>query len=337
MKILLRLPNWIGDSVMISPAFALLKNTFKEATFTIVGNKNTCDLYDRDKRVSNVFIDKSKDSKIRILYLVSLAKEIKKHDIAISFNNSFFSALLIYLTKTPIRIGYAKNFRSLLLTSKPKFIKGLHQVYLYLNLVNNICKKDLFINIKKQFDYNLINSHQFEIINQKNLIKNTNKKYIGISTGAAYGSAKRWEEEYFLILIKKLLVEKYEVFLFGSANDYIDVKGINNKHLHNLYGKTDIHTLCDYISSMDAFVANDSGSMHIAASFKIPLVAIFGPTNQNETRPMSNNCIILDKKISCAPCKKRKCPLLHHNCMKQIKPDEVIESIRIILKNNYFF
>ena len=72
------------------------------------------------------------------------------------------------------------------------------------------------------------------------------------------------------------------------------------------------------------FITNDSGPMHIAASYDVPIIAMFGPTDSKETRPWSDNAIILDKQISCAPCKKRECPLGHHNCMKLITPDEVI-------------
>lgn len=333
MKILLKLPNWIGDSVMMSPSFELLKKNFSNAVFSIVGSEASCSIYDRDDRVKNVFIDRSKNYKNRISYTYKLARNIKKHDIAIVFTNSFFSALLVYLTKTPIRIGYAKNFRSFLLTHTPFFINELHQVYLYLNLVNNICNQNILSKKQAQFNEEAIHTNPLKIIANKNMIKNNLS--IGISTGAAYGAAKRWEEEYFLIVINRLLSYGYEVFLFGSSKDYIDTTNINNDKLHNLYGKTSVHELCDYISNMDLFIANDSGPMHIAASFNIPLVAIFGPTNQNETRPMTNNCIILDKKLNCAPCKKRTCPLGHHNCMKQITPDEVIQCIsELLLKQN---
>ena len=104
---------------------------------------------------------------------------------------------------------------------------------------------------------------------------------------------------------------------------------------------------------MNIFITNDSGPMHIAAALKVPMIAIFGPTNIKETAPyvpqVSNtnlsiedsimyspyhSCILLYKSLPCAPCKKRECPLKHHNCMKLITPQEVITHTINLLKNN---
>ena len=67
MKILLRIPTWLGDGVMLTPAFEILKKEFKNASFTIVGSGATCGLLSRDKRVKNIYIDESKKSKFRFL------------------------------------------------------------------------------------------------------------------------------------------------------------------------------------------------------------------------------------------------------------------------------
>ena len=71
--------------------------------------------------------------------------------------------------------------------------------------------------------------------------------------------------------------------------------------------------------------------MHLAASLQIPTIAIFGPTNSNETSQWKNsNSVIIKKNLECQPCMKRTCPLNHHNCMKLIKAQEVIDSIPLI-------
>ena len=129
------------------------------------------------------------------------------------------------------------------------------------------------------------------------------------------------------------------VLLFGNDDD-MGLQRIsdsikqqdNSKNLIDLVGKMDINSLCDYISILDLFITNDSGPMHIAASFSVPLIAIFGPTDSKETSPWCNNAILLDKHLVCAPCKKRECPLSHHNCMKLITPDEVIMCANKLLR-----
>ena len=87
-----------------------------------------------------------------------------------------------------------------------------------------------------------------------------------------------------------------------------------------------------HISTLDIFVTGDSGPMHIAAAFKVPTVSIFGPTNHNETSQwMNDKGAILKKELDCQPCMKRECPLKHNNCMKLIKADEVLRSVKSLI------
>ena len=92
-----------------------------------------------------------------------------------------------------------------------------------------------------------------------------------------------------------------------------------------------ISELVDFISKLDLFITGDSGPMHIAASFQIPTVSIFGSTKDQETSQWQNqNSKIAKKNLPCQPCMKRKCPLLHHNCMKMIESKDIISLVEII-------
>ena len=68
--------------------------------------------------------------------------------------------------------------------------------------------------------------------------------------------------------------------------------------------------------------------MHLAASFEVPTVAIFGPTRDEETSQwMNDKAVIVNKKLDCQPCMKRVCPLKHHNCMKLINSADVLSAV----------
>lgn len=352
-RILLRLPNWLGDAVMISPAFELLKAHFENAKFVLIGTEGSCGIYSRDLRVEKIFVDSTKKrtnclkrfawlNKVPFVgkfanrfvatkdFAREIVAEVGEIDIAVDFTNHFFSALLLYFTRAKIRVGYAKNGRGILLNKKPKFMRRIHQVALYLNLANAICGKKLIdstLDSTKilQFSPLKLISHKIKHFKSENLC-------IGINPGAAYGSAKRWEEKYFVEIILYFLAQRYEIFIFGNDAIALPAQITQNPHLHNLIGKTTISELVDYIALMDIFISNDSGPMHIAAAFRVPLVAIFGATDSKETSPWVDNAVILDKHLPCAPCKKRECPLGHHNCMKLITPDEVIESVNTLLR-----
>ena len=69
--------------------------------------------------------------------------------------------------------------------------------------------------------------------------------------------------------------------------------------------------------------------MHLAASFQVPTVAIFGPTRDDETSQwMNEKSKIVKKNLDCQPCMKRTCPLNHHDCMNLIKAENIVEAVQ---------
>lgn len=332
MRILIRMPNWLGDGVMISPIFEFLKSYYPQASFVLVGPKIVCDLYQRDNRVKEIFIDTTKRSKSRFFATYGLANYIGKCDIAITFANHFYSALLLFFTQSKIRVGYEGLLRNYLLTKRVCKEKTSHQVLTYAKLIED----GLGIEIKKLEGLKLVAYPK-----KKELIKT-----IGISTGAAFGESKIWYPEYFAQVIIYFLKSNFRVVLFGSGKEALNNQEIYQyvcnkvgdevRNLWDLSNQTTILELIDWIGSLDVFLSNDSGPMHIAAALDVPLVALFGATHPTYCLPWKmNKKIIINKHLKCSPCQKKICPLGHHLCMKSIEPQEVILAINQLLKENY--
>lgn len=323
MKILLRLPTWLGDAIMATPVFYELKRLHPQAHFTLIGSKASLGIFEREN--AQKIEDESKKSKNRLFYLYKLGKELGSFDIALTLQNNFPSAWLLWTTGSKIRIGYRGNARSFLLTHALPTQKSLHQVLQYTHLLSAL-------------NISVSEPHLQLIAHPQKRGKLTR---IGVSAGAKYGSAKRWCQSYFIEVIATLLQKGYEVFLYGGSEE---MEGnakieealnalVSTKNFHNLTAKTSISELIDSIASLDLFLTNDSGPMHIASALSTPLVAIFGSTDCKETSPFNTKApqVILNKHLSCSPCKKRECPLKHHQCMKLITPDEVLNAIEDLL------
>ena len=240
-------------------------------------------------------------------------KKIGKYDIFVSFRGSFRSKILKFFINSTFKYQFDKSN-----------YENKHQVEKYNSF---ICESLKFIEIPQS----LI------LYNQNQNSSREGKPVLGINPGAAYGSAKKWNSENFA-QVAIILSKKYDIEIFGGPNE-IDVAsnierllidhGVDN--YKNLSGKTSISELINYISKLDLFLTGDSGPMHIAASFNIPTVSIFGPTRDDETSQWMNpKSIIIKKNLECQPCMKRNCPLGHHNCMKLIKPNEVLNAIKLV-------
>ena len=305
MRILIELPTWLGDAVMATPAIENLVNFQNEVEITLIGSFASIEvLKNHQKVVKTVVLDKKYPS------LVKISRELGSFDTFFSFRNSFRAKFLKFLIS-------AKNKHQF---SKTKY-RNRHQVEKYNDFINE--------SLNTNFPAGKLVLHTI------NSTISTDKLSLGINPGASYGSAKRWYPEEFAQVAAELS-EKYDIVIFGGlgevdiANDIeksLIEKGVTN--YQNLAGKTTIPELINQISSLDLFITGDSGPMHIAATFQIPTVAIFGPTKDNETSQwMNEKSMIVKKNLECQPCMKRTCPLKHHNCMKMVVASDVLSAVK---------
>ena len=84
------------------------------------------------------------------------------------------------------------------------------------------------------------------------------------------------------------------------------------------------------IQRCQLLITNDTGPRHYAVSFDVPVVVIMGPTDPRYTNANLEKTIVLRRDIDCAPCHQKECAL-HHECMAEILPQEVMGAIEQLL------
>jgi len=315
LKIFIEIPTWLGDAVMATPAIENVIKNYPGAKLIIFGSFVSTKLFKEHPSVENIIIDDSKKSGNRYKNLFLLAKSVGVVDLAFSFRKNFTTKFLLFFINSEQKFIY-KRFDSELNT---------HQVIRYNDFVNKSLSidtqpKKLKIYLSSQKEQNI-------------------KPILGLNPGATYGSAKRWyPNEFAKVAIE--LSKNYDIKIFGGpgetdiAEDIENsLKNANVSNFENLAGKTSVEELITNISTLDLFITNDSGPMHVAAAFNVPTVSIFGPTRHNETNQWKNEHeMLLRKDISCAPCMKRVCPLKNekenHACMKQITSADVLQRLQ---------
>ncbi len=334
MKVLIILPNWIGDIVMSLPAIEKIREIYKnEKLFSLIRK----DFYPLIKenlkvlKIQPIFYYK-KDFKNTISLIKKLRKE--KFNKAFLFPRSYRMFVISFLAGINNIYGYGNDILKKLLMKEciPRDTKILsqHRVFYYLELPKKI----------KEFNsFNpptLIMPEKYKKFSQDllNYLKVKDKLLIGINPGATYGEAKCWDRDYFIELILMLKKEfNCAVFLIGGKDNIEKCEYIEKKiKVFNFAGKLSIIESASLIEKMELFITNDTGPMHIADALGVKVVAIFGPTDVNETPPFRKNGVIIYKNLECSPCKERVCPLGHNNCMKLIKPDEVFNEIKNLIQ-----
>ena len=112
-EILVWLPTPMGDAVLCTPALRAIRRHFKSSQISFFANEVVHSILSPN-RFNDAWLQQHSKNPFKI------AKMLKEHDFthAILFKNSFASALAVFLTGIPTRIGYAREGRGFMLTEK---------------------------------------------------------------------------------------------------------------------------------------------------------------------------------------------------------------------------
>lgn len=328
-RILVRSANWVGDTVMMLPSLVAVRETFPRAEITVLANPWVLPLLENHPAVDRtIVIDKGRGvirAAKEVLLIISRLRNVR-FDLAVLFQNAFEAALLSYLGGVRYRVGYNTDGRALFLTHRvirDKAILSAHQVDYFLGLAHAMGWQ-----VKETNPVVYLNKEDSKAVDMMLSSEGVceNDMLVGLNPGAAYGPAKRWPAERFAV-IGDWASKRWgaKVVLFGSPAEAAVAEEVEmrmNAQSLNVCGKTTLGQAMALIKRCDFFLTNDSGLMHVAAALNRPLVAIFGPTDHVQTRPVSRNARVVRHDIECSPCLKQMCPL-DHRCMLSIEPHEV--------------
>jgi heptosyltransferase II len=321
-NILVRATNWVGDAVMSLPALRAIRERFSTARITVLAKPWVADLYGRESFIDEIILYSGQSP-----WRTGRVLRVQKFDCAILLQNAFEAAWIAWLARIPTRIGYKRDGRQLLLTRavdvpKPGEIPR-HERFYYLELLR---RAGLIDTLPK-----------CEAIRLHRTTHPNGKRVIGVSPGAAYGTAKRWLPERFAEAAGALASARgASIALFGSKSERElcdEVAGrLNGQQVINYAGQTTLGQFIDLASGCELFLTNDSGSMHIASALGVPTVAIFGATDDTTTGPTGANARVVRHPVDCSPCLLRECPI-DHRCMTGVTVDRVVKEALLLLKN----
>jgi heptosyltransferase-2 len=125
-----------------------------------------------------------------------------------------------------------------------------------------------------------------------------------------------------------------DVLIFGSHAEKPMAEAVARAMEHTpvlVAGKTTLREFMALLAKCHLVITNDSGPMHVAAALGLPLLAIFGSTDERATGPVGLRVRIVKHPVECSPCGLRQCPI-DFRCMTGISVDDVytaaLESVK---------
>lgn len=320
--------------ILAQSLFKLLKSQRPDVEIDVAAPAWTLPLLERMPEVRAGIALPFKHGKFDLSTRIRIGRELKaKHyDQAILLTNSFKSAITPFFAGIPKRTGFRgemrygllNDIRSLDKTALPKTVDRF--VALGINPGQS--------NPPEQPEPALVTSREQALAALRRLGHPAPQSPIlALCPGAEYGPAKRWPVEYFAETAQWALDQGWEVWLFGSGKDVEvtqQIDQLTGNRCFDLGGKTSLGEAIDLMAMAHAVVTNDSGLMHVAAALGLPQLSLFGSSDPHHTPPMSAKADVLYLGLSCSPCFQRECPLGHFKCMRDMKPEMIIERLKAL-------
>ena len=353
MKILVKLPNWVGDSVMATPALDWLRATLPDAEIHGLARRAVAGILQGHPSLDRLVQadERSLPADVAALFAGT------RYDAATLMTNSFGTAwfALRHLSARH-RIGFARAGRRLLLTHPIPFhrpdwqtparqpvsyrsrVSGTghpgHMVQYYLRVAVETARA-LGVDAEPPgttLDTSLtLPALPDAETAAETLLRRDNPHgapLVGINPGAAYGGAKRFPLDR-LVAAAEGVAGRMGGRIVSTASRFESalndqISGLARTKILRTGEELDLPGLTSLMRRLTVFITNDSGAMHIAAATHTPTVAVFGPTDWNVTCPWSRHAVVLRDSPPCAPCLLRECPI-DHRCMTAITADHVAE------------
>jgi len=99
----------------------------------------------------------------------------------------------------------------------------------------------------------------------------------------------------------------------------------------NLAGRTTVRELAAVAAGARAFVGNDSGPIHLAASVGTPVVGILGPTTPEVWGARGAPRHLVESDYPCRPCDQKTCVRPDDPCMQAIGVEDVMRALEEFL------
>jgi len=267
-----------------------------------------------------------------IVSFFDVVGELKRTEFkrSIILPHSFRSALLFYNLRIKERIGYARNKRGFMLTTKiPDTHEPESTVEHYLKIIDALgCTRSLDAPVLMVTDDE---ERKFDEVHT-----DMKKPYGVFIVDAHYGSSKCWPAYHFSVLAD-MIAERLGIPIYmvpardGEGTALKVMHGVKNKEQVNIK-MLDMRELKVCLSRASFVVSNDTGPRHMSAALSVPTIVLLGPMDNRYTAYPSSYIHAIEKNVPCRPCNKKECDK-NNECLREIKPEEVFTMVEEILEN----
>jgi heptosyltransferase-2 len=324
---------FIGDVVFASPLVHAIKETYPESSISLLVRPSSAEVAGCIPGVDQVLTFDKRGDESGPLGTWRAAQRIRrdKYDLLVSPHRSARTATLAWLSGIPLRVGYKNGLgRMAYHVAVSPHAEDICSLTQDLELLRKIGIEPAGTRLRlKGPEGKRPYLEDFFSRNKLTL----ESKLVALCIGA-YWPTKRWPQVYFASLGESLKERGYEPVLFGGPNERAIATKIDEVlkvPLTSCVGNT-LAESAALLEKCQMSVGGDSGLTHMSRALGVPTVLIYGPTDPR-MHTFGEKTKVLTAKVKCRPCSRhgqRRCPERHHDCMRLVSPENVLDALKEI-------
>lgn len=313
-RVLVRLPNWLGDVLMARPLLFALRAALPRASVRCVGPAGPLGLLAGDRTADELHAWPAGGAARREL----LARlRAWRPDLALVLPPSFSSAWFAWRAGARARVGYRGEARCPLLTrALPRPARGERHVAEEYLALGAEAGAEQALRVPPCLPAPAVPG-----------------RHALLGPGAIYGPAKRWPAGRFAEVGRALAARGLSVKVVGTAAEREACAAVASgvgPGAESLAGATDLAELARLAAGAAVAVCNDSGLAHLCAAAGTPTVVVFGSTSSAWTAPLGRRVRVVQRAPVCSPCFRRDCRI-GYPCLEAVTAADVLGAAGALL------
>lgn len=305
MRILALVPGGIGDQILFFPTLDDLKQTYPNAQIDVVVEPRAKAAYRVSKSVNDTILFEFKGSNSLADWgnLLGVIRD-REYDIALSLGRKWGIGFMLWLTGTPVRIGYAGTGADYFLTRTVPVNEDQYAAAMYHDLLKGLDIKtptpELAVSVptkdlewadaeRKRLGlqgggYVLIHGGASELSRAKGI----DKIYPAENWQKIIQDFQQKQPDLPIVLVKG--PEDEEIVSAISAKRY-DAGTTERTSSVKITTPENIGQLVAMIAGASLMLCTDSAPMHLAIAAQTFTLALFGPTDPDKILPKSDRVL----------------------------------------------
>jgi len=329
----------LGDVLMTTPAIRALRESGTGRRITLLTSPAGAEIAQLVPEIDEIIAHEAiwmkhtperSDSSAERLLIERLRAE--RFDAAVVFTvfsqNPLPAATLCYLVDIPLRLAHCReNCYQLLsdLVPETEPAAGIrHEVARQLDLVETIGSTTADEHLSLRVPGGAARDVA-KLLEEQGIDFRT--KWIAIHPGATAAS-RRYPIESFAAAARRLAEHGFRIVVTGDASEQplaeAICSGVGEGTL-SLAGHLTLPHLAALIRQAPLLITNNTGPAHMAAALGTPVVDLYALTNPQHT-PWLVPQRVLSHDVPCRNCFKSICPQGHHDCLRRIEPETVVQA-----------